>query len=156
MSRTRTSQTAITQRWIGSVGQNLSGEHSVPSKTPSSASLSTAGRCDPAFSMSTDPSSVAVTGPDPTTIKTAAIPIAVKKTAVKRSAIGCLAVRQRLIYIHYLSCPHYNPTPGTGSADGYPNAPDRTRVWRVVWCFPWSGDMCGKGVSTTFGGLGPF
>ena len=28
----------------------------------------------------------------------------------------------------------------------------RTRVWRVVLCFTRSGGMCGKGVSTTFGG----
>ena len=31
----------------------------------------------------------------------------------------------------------------------------QTRVWRVVWCFPWSGGIREKGVSTTFVGLGP-
>ena len=29
-----------------------------------------------------------------------------------------------------------------------------TGVWRVVLCFAWSEGMCGKGVSTTFGGWG--
>ena len=31
-----------------------------------------------------------------------------------------------------------------------------SRVWRVVWCFPRSGGIREKGVSTTFGCLGPF
>ena len=26
-----------------------------------------------------------------------------------------------------------------------------SRVWRVVWCFAWSGGMRVRGVSTTFG-----
>ena len=45
--RTRTSHTAIVQRFISSPGQNRSSAHSVPSNTLRSASASMAGLCTP-------------------------------------------------------------------------------------------------------------
>ena len=54
-SRTRTSHTAIVQRFISSPGQNISWPHAVPLNTPSSASASMAGLCTPPVTSANPP-----------------------------------------------------------------------------------------------------
>ena len=77
LSRTRTSHTAIVQRFISSPGQNMFSAHSVPSNTPRALSASMAGLCTPPVTSANPPavsppsSWAPATGANPTTANAA-------------------------------------------------------------------------------------